>query len=142
MDYTLRDLRALIPALYEGGAVRVFILGSPGQRRDVQNYAQKLLDTEFARGFAHNTGFDIGEMAVTPTTVLRKLWKAMQESYAHIAHDTGAVFIPVPPDSLDSDGYLHPDFHNGDDLSHANTAFGQLMADTVMGVLKERMYPQ
>ncbi len=136
IDWTLRDLRMLVPALYEAGARHVLLLGSPGQRQDVQSYAQKLLDTEFARDFAGRQGVNIEDMSVRPASVLQKLWRVMQESQACLATDTHATFVAVPEVSLTEDGFLAPDM-NGNDLSHANFKFGQMMADKAVNAIME-----
>jgi hypothetical protein len=134
--WTLRDLRTLIPRLRQSGAHRVFILGTPGQRKDIEFHAQKLLATDFARNFASSLNFDVDFMMVTPNNVLRKLWASIQAALYNIACETGAIFVSVPPESIDNEGFLCPDFYQENDLSHANGEYGLLMIRRTMDLIR------
>jgi hypothetical protein len=136
MSWTLRDLKALVPQLRAAGANQIFILGSPGQRKDIETHAQKLLETDFARNFAASLYFDINKMIVTPPSVLRKLWASIQDALANISRETGGVFVSVPPESLDNEGYLDSRFYHDNDLSHANTDYGRLMINRTMNFIQ------
>jgi len=54
-----------------------------------------------------------------------KLWRLNSDIFAESCRECGIEFIPVPPESMDGNGFLRPDFWSNP--THANAAYGALV---------------
>jgi hypothetical protein len=52
----------------------------------------------------------------------------LQEMFRQDANRHRVEFLPVPPEVVDTEGFLKPQFW-ADDLTHANPAYGQIILE-------------
>ena len=67
----------------------------------------------------------ISNMKLNPPRLRYKLWLVSQMLQQEIAKAQGIPFVSSPPETLDADGYLRPEFAK--DFTHANQAYGGIM---------------
>lgn len=131
-DRTLVHLRELVARLLQAGAERVALLGTPAPKADNRRFMDVILNSEFMKDLARRRGIDLHTVALTPETVLLKMWCVLQELMAESAASAGADFVAVPPATRGADGFLAELYVRAGDLTHANEDFGRLMLGLAM----------
>ena len=99
LDRTIRLFRS-------HGARRILVLGTPAPKRDGDFILDHIRSEEYFQNAAAAAGIDLGAISITPAPIRQKLWALIQRMMADIAAREGAVFVPVPPDTLEADGTL------------------------------------
>jgi len=116
-----RDGKSLT-ALREATRARVVHLQPPPPKRDNQHI---LLHHE--SNFA-NEG--ITTLGVSPPELRLKFWRLQSVLLEALCTSLGIDVLPPPPDALDPDGFLLPEFY-ASDATHANPAYGELVLQQV-----------
>ena len=91
-------------------------------------------NSEFMKGVARKRGLDLDTVALTPESLLLKMWVVIQELMAQAARRTGARFIATPPQTRGADGFLAEPYVRAGDLTHANEDYGRLMMGLALHV--------
>ena len=66
------------------------------------------------------------ELKLTHRTVRQKIWLIHSRLYDAQARKAGFEFLRAPQAAMDESGYLRPQYY-GDDATHANAAYGELI---------------
>jgi hypothetical protein len=128
----LGGLKSLILQLQARGCLRVLVAGTPPVRDDFVDYVEKLRNEAGWREIAAGLGVDIATCSFTPAAIMKRLWGAMQEFQADVARETGAIFVPVPSESIDARGYLSEQYRGPlCNFTHANNDYGRLMLEHI-----------
>jgi hypothetical protein len=136
---SLNQLRRLIPRLLAAGCNSIRVIGTPPPKADIQAFSEIIRRQEFAKRIAERTGIDFANAKVAPALLLLKLWRVIQRITASVATDERVTFVPVPPEALDSQGFLAKHFYDytPSDITHANSAFAQLMLKHTLSTLTD-----
>lgn len=126
---SLVPLNILLEKFRKAGCPGVRVLGTPAPKRDSNAYRDILMRLPHIKQVAAAAGIEIAEAEMSPECVLLKMWRATQQETEALCLKMGAEFIPVPPKSLDEDGYLADSCSSPDDFTHANAFYGELMLD-------------
>lgn len=121
--HTLIALGGLVRRMQASGARQVVILGTPAPKGDGDFILAHVRSEAYFQDAARAAGIDLATCAITPAPVRQKLWTLIQHMMAEIAAAEGALFLAVPPDTLDADGTLRREYWQ-DDSTHANAAYG------------------
>lgn len=120
------ELDGVLSSLKGQGNNRIALVGTPPPKGD-SNYLRRFVENEYK--------FELEQLGFTPETarltslhVLLKLWLLLQEMYKEAAEKHGIRFIPVPDRVKDDAGFLRRKFW-GEDVTHANPAYGRVMLD-------------
>lgn len=65
---------------------------------------------------------------IAPRSLRLKAWLLQSDMYERKCEELGIGYVHAPAPSLDTDGYLKPEYH-GSDGTHANAAYGRLVLD-------------
>jgi hypothetical protein len=128
---SMTDLGVALERLAMAGANRVALIGTPppkGDNEALRAFAQ--LEDFFVEA-ATSIGQAVETLPITDPHVRLKLWYLLQEMQAEQARARGAMYIPVPKEVQDAEGFLKREFWLAD-VTHANEAYGDLMYETVV----------
>jgi hypothetical protein len=81
-------------------------------------------------GFAEQ----IEKRGITPVAIRYKLWWLQASLQKELSRNCGAVFVPVPPAAVNSDGCLLPEYYGGDAV-HANAEYGALVIEQLAALV-------
>ncbi|WP_156688305.1 sulfotransferase [Mycobacterium sp. Marseille-P9652] len=128
-------LDVVLKRLATAGLNRIALIGTPPPKGD-NEALRALLNTEgFTEEFFVSTAAQLGHsvdtVPITDPYVRLKLWYLLQDMLAEEARIRGLMFIPVPKEVQDADGFLRREFW-WDDVTHANQAYGNVMYETVV----------
>ena len=134
---SLNQLRLLIPQIFAAGCSSIRLIGTPPPKADLHAFTKMIRESEFAKGFAQRNGIDLVRVNITPASLLLKLWRVVQQLTAKAATDNHAVFVPVPAEAIDTQGFLAKPFYSyvPSHATHANRAFGHLMLEHALQTL-------
>jgi hypothetical protein len=90
---------------------------------------------EFFVNWAAQLGQSLETISITDPYVRLKLWYLLQDVQAEEARIRGVMFIPVPKEVQDADGFLKREFW-ASDVSHTNEAYGNVIYETVVRAFK------
>jgi hypothetical protein len=105
---------------------KLALLGTPPPKKDNEKL-RGLLTREpvfVAIAAAHNATPETIE--ITDPYVRLKLWYLLQDMFREAAAKFGGVYVPVPAETQDRDGFLREEFWAAD-VTHANSDYGRLM---------------
>lgn len=71
------------------------------------------------------------EAAVAAPGLRMKMWRLHSDLVREACHGLGIVVLPVPGEAQDEDGFLRPEYSHPTSSTHANTAYGALVADQI-----------
>jgi hypothetical protein len=128
---SFNDLDLVLKRLATGGVNRIALIGTPppkGDNEALRAFAQT--ETYFVEAAAQ-LGQSVETRAITDPYVRLKLWYLLQDKLAEEARIRGVMFIPVPKEVQDADGYLKREFWF-EDVTHANEAYGNVIYETVV----------
>jgi hypothetical protein len=121
-------VRQIVNDLHAHGCVQVIICGTPPVRDDYTAREEVIRTTSFFQDKARELGIDIATCRFTPPPIMKRLWGVLQECLGDIAHSTHSLFLAVPAQSLDANGYLAGQFRGPPaNFTHPNNAYGLLM---------------
>jgi hypothetical protein len=132
---SLDPLRQLLAKMPAHNGLKRLLVGTPAPLFDNDEIRRRLGREPLFREKVAAMGLDIGQVEITPPTVLRKLWFVIQTMMAEIAEEGGWQFVPVAPETMDGRGYLRLDL-SADDVTHANIEFGSMMVRQIATFLK------
>ncbi len=116
----LGDVLALLSRV-----AQVLVLGTPPPKSD-QIVRATLASDPYWAVVARELGLELDNVSVTPAAVRVALWRVLQDLTRDQAGKAGATFIPVPASAMSSDDLLL-DCYGNPDVTHANSAYGELM---------------
>jgi hypothetical protein len=121
-------VRAIINDLHASGCVQVIVCGTPPVRDDYTDQEAAVRTSDFFRARARELGIDIATCRFTPAPIMKRLWGVLQECLADIAQATHSLFLAVPAQSINGDGYLAEQFRGPlANFTHPNNAYGLSM---------------
>ena len=121
-------VRAIIDDLHASGCVQVIVCGTPPVRDDYTDQEAAVRTSDFFRARARELGIDIATCRFTPAPIMKRLWGVLQECLADIAQATHSLFLAVPAQSINGDGYLAEQFRGPlANFTHPNNAYGLSM---------------
>lgn len=123
-------LDVVLERLATGGLNRIALIGTPPPKGDNETLRALLQNDTFFVDWAAQLGHSVETVPITDSSVRLKLWYLLQEMLAEEARIRGLIFIPVPEDVQDADGFLKREFWQ--DVTHANLAYGNVMYETVL----------
>jgi len=130
-----QELEDAIKSIRVNGGEQIVVVGTPSIKAAGDEYfVPKIRASSNLMAFAKKYGLDLDNLHVTPASVRQKLWTVVQELTAVTAKKCSAEFLPVPDDTLEADGTLKPQYW-GDDVTHANSAYGKRVVDHVADYL-------
>ena len=127
---SLNDLDLVLTRLATAGLNRIALIGTPPPKRDneaLRAFAQR---EEFFVSAAARFGQSVETLPITDPYVRLKLWHLLQDMLADTARSRGVMFIAVPKQVQDADGFLQREFWFPD-VTHANEAYGNVIYETV-----------
>ncbi|GJD51609.1 hypothetical protein OPKNFCMD_4364 [Methylobacterium crusticola] len=71
------------------------------------------------------------EAQVADSWLRLKMWRLHSALFAEACETLGIAFLPAPPEAVDPDGFLRPEFAHETSSTHANVAYGALVADQI-----------
>ena len=115
---SMAGLDSTIARLQGAGSREVRVLGTPPPQSDLARVAEHA---------------DM-EVLFTPAPILQRMWSVIQELMEEAARRAGATFVPVPPETIDSQGFLGKEFYEKEDrdITHANRKYGQLILESAL----------
>jgi hypothetical protein len=137
---TFNDLDLVLKRLATGGLNRIALIGTPPPKGDnealraVLRHPDAQNEANFAQ-VAAQLGQPLETIPITDPYVRLKLWYLLQDMLAEKARIRGLMFIPVPKEVQDADGFLECEFW-ASDVSHANEAYGNVIYETVVQAFK------
>ena len=125
------ELDLVVDRLATGGVNRIALIGTPPPKGD-NEALRALIQTEvwFVQRAAQ-LGQSLETIRITDPFVRLKLWYLLQDMQAEEARTRGLMFIPVPKEVQDADGFLKREFWVSD-VTHANEAYGNVIYETVV----------
>jgi hypothetical protein len=130
-------VREIIHDLRASGCVQVIVCGTPPVREDYTEQEEAVRTSGFFQARAREFGIDIATCRFTPAPIMKRLWGVLQECLADIAQSTGSLFLPVPAQSIDRNGYLAEPFRGPlTNFTHPNNAYGLLMLKEIAGAVR------
>ena len=130
-------LDEVIPRLYQHGAVRVIVSGTPAPRGSMEVVRKGVLAEKFFAGVAEHLGLRLEDIPISTPLFMHKLWRVVQRLTREAAVRQAAEFLPVPDITL-QDGFLRPEFGGVADITHANAAYGQVTLDHFQSYLTRK----
>ena len=128
---SFNDLDSALKRLTTGGLNRIALIGTPPPKGDNEALRALLKTEEFFVSKAALLGQSVETIPITDPYVRLKLWYLLQDMLAEAARIRGVMFIPVPKEVQDPDGFLKREFW-ASDVSHANEAYGNVIYETVV----------
>jgi hypothetical protein len=128
---SFNDLDSTLKRLATGGLNRIALIGTPPPKGDNEALRALLKTEEFFVSRAALLGQSVETIPITDPFVRLKLWYLLQDMLAEEARIREVMFIPVPKEVQDPDGFLKQEFW-ASDVSHANEAYGNVMYKTVV----------
>lgn len=116
-----RDGKSLT-ALRNATRARVMHLQPPPPKRDNQHILR-----HHESNFANES---ITTLGVSAPELRLKFWRLQSALLETLCAELGVDVLPPPPDALDPDGFLSPEFY-ASDATHANPAYGELVLQQV-----------
>ena len=137
-------MREIINDLHASGCVQVIVCGTPPLRDDYAGQAEADRTSDFFQARARELGIDISTCRFTPPPIMKRLWGVLQECLADIARATHSLFLAVPAQSINGNGYLAEPFRGPlANFTHPNHAYGLSMlkeiARAVRAVERDRL---
>lgn len=130
-DLSLNHLNSVLAMLAASGARSIALLGTPAPKKDNEALRAMLPTEPFFVDWAGHIGTELDEIKITLPHVRLKLWYLLQDMFATAVANVGGRFISVPPETVDAEGYLRPDYWQAD-ITHANAAYGEIMLRRVL----------
>ena len=130
-EISVNELDVALTRLVSRGLNRIALVGTPPPKRDNEALRGVLRNEIFFVRLATALGQSVDTITITDPFVRLKLWYLLQDMRADEARKRGLMFIPVPTETQDADGFLKPEFW-GPDVSHANEAYGDVLHDTLL----------
>jgi hypothetical protein len=128
---SLDDLDLVLQRLATGGLNRIALIGTPPPKGDNEALRAFAQLEDFFVSAARRFGQSVETLPITDPYVRLKLWYLLQDMLAEVARIRGVMFIPVPKEVQDTDGFLKREFWLSD-VTHANEAYGNVMYETVV----------
>jgi hypothetical protein len=132
---SFNDLDVALKRLTTSGLNRIALIGTPPPKGDNEALRALLKTEPFFVSKAALLRQSVETIPITDPYVRLKLWYLLQDMLAEEARVRGVMFIPVPGEVQDSDGFLKREFW-ASDVSHANEAYGNLIYETVVQAFK------
>jgi hypothetical protein len=127
-------LRVLLEALKAQPHTRIALVGTPPPNPD-NDHLMSLLPVELP-SLLKPQGMTEERLKLTSPVIRLKLWRVLQDLNQEEATMAGVEFVPVPDTVTDASGFLKPEFWGGD-VTHANSAYGQVMLAHVAAMLAD-----
>ena len=108
----------------------VFLISSPPPKRS----NEYILDRFMRQKKQIYRGKSVRQFGIERPELRLKLWLLETRLMADWADSFGAQFLPAPTAALDPDGFLSEAYY-GDDVTHANAAYGALVLDQVAAIV-------
>lgn len=134
-QHSPNDLDLVLKPLVAGGVNRIALIGTPPPKADNEALRALLQTEQFFVDRASQLGQSLETIPITDPYVRLKLWYLLQDMLAEEARTRGLMFIPVPKEVQDADGFLKREFWAAD-VTHANDAYGNVMYETVLQAFK------
>jgi hypothetical protein len=126
-------VREIINDLHACGCARVIVCGTPPVRDDYADQEQVVRTVGFFQAKARELGIDISTCKFTPPPIMKRLWGVLQECLLDLAQSTHSLFLAVPAQSIDRNGYLAEQFRGSiANFTHPNNAYGLLMLKEIV----------
>jgi hypothetical protein len=129
-EISLLDLEALLSRIAAESPEKIVLVGTPPPKKDNQRLYDLLKQEPYFLEWAKQIG-DEKEVAITEPIIRLKLWHVLQDLVAEIASNIGGVFIPVPDELRDAEGFLKTEYW-ANDVTHANEAYGEIMIRNIL----------
>ena len=117
-----------IAMLRSAGAVRILLCETPPPRRDLSGVIHVAQGSDFWRRRMEQLQVDPESLQFYPASVRLKLWKLLMRMTAEAGE---TAMISAPPEALEPEGYLAPQF-GATDLTHANRDYGRILLGHLM----------
>ncbi|WP_139825340.1 hypothetical protein [Mycobacterium conspicuum] len=130
-ELSFNGLGSALKRLMSRGLNRIALVGTPPPKDDNEALRALLKTEEFFVSKAALLGQSVETIPITDPYVRLKLWYLLQDMLAEEARTRGAMFIPVPEEVQDADGFLKREFW-ASDVSHANEAYGNVVYETIL----------
>jgi hypothetical protein len=134
----LAQLEGVIRRLQAQPGCQVLLGATPPPKEDGEALRALMAQEGYFR--ERLDALNAGEIAVTPSVVLLKLWSVQQDLMADIARANGVDYLPAPAGAQDAMGFLRPEYWAGD-VTHANAAYGILFMDAIAQRLGLKLEP-
>jgi hypothetical protein len=134
---SFNDLDLVLKRLTTGGVNRIALIGTPPPKDDHKArraFLRQPGEAHFVNRAAQ-LGLSVETISITDPYVRLKLWYLLQDMLAEEARTRGLMFIPVPKEVQDADGFLKREFW-ASDVTHANEAYGNVIYETVVRAFK------
>jgi hypothetical protein len=130
-------VRAIINDLHASGCAQVIVCGTPPVRDDYTDQEESVRTSGFFQARARELGIDIATCRFTPAPIMKRLWGVLQECLADIAQATHSLFLAVPAQSIDGNGYLAEQFRGPlANFTHPNNAYGLSMLKEIVRAVR------
>jgi hypothetical protein len=138
---TLVQLRTVIGRLQDSECRSIGVLGTPPPKADIIAFTNIIRRARFFTRISRERGIDLETAAITPARILLKLWRVIQDLMEETANDGGAIFLPVPKETMDAEGFLAKEFYGltEGEITHANEQYGRFMLEFSLRRLSERL---
>jgi hypothetical protein len=133
LSFDVLDL--VLKRLATGGVNRIALIGTPPPKGDNEALRAFVQTEPDLVQMAAQLGQSVETIPITDPYVRLKLWYLLQDMVAEEARIRGLMFIPVPKEVQDADGFLKREFW-ASDVTHANEAYGNVMYETVVRAFK------
>lgn len=124
-------LDAVLKRLATAGVNRIALIGTPPPKGDDEALRVLLQNETFFVDRVAQLGQSLETVPITDPYVRLKLWYLLQDMKAEVARTRGLMFIPVPKEVQDADGFLKREYW-ASDVTHANPAYGNVMYEAVL----------
>jgi hypothetical protein len=124
-------LDVVLKRLATGEPNRIALIGTPPPKGDNEALRVLLQNETIFVNRAAQLGHSPETVPITDPYVRLKLWYLLQDMLAEEARIRGLMFIPVPKEVQDADGFLKREYWTSD-VTHANPAYGNVMYEAVL----------
>jgi hypothetical protein len=135
-EVSVVDLRRVLADLLSASPKRIAVVGTPPPRKDNDELRKLLVNEPHFKIWAQYKGLNLASAKITAPHVRLKLWYLLQDMFAVAAQEAGAIFIPVPDQLRDEEGFLPQEYWYSD-VTHANRRYGDIMLKRVIAQLSE-----
>ena len=129
--FSIQELRQLLGKLVREMPNRIVIVGTPPPKKDNDKLRALLASEPAFLEWAAQIGEKEGSIRITNPFVRLKLWYLLQDMLAEEAKAANGVFVAVPAETQDEDGFLREDYW-AQDVTHANSLYGNIILKKIL----------
>lgn len=138
-EKSFAGLRVVIEQLRAGDhPCAITVLGTAPPKGDNARLRANLHVEPYFAKLALSRNMELADVPLSNPMLRLKLWSLIQQMTCEVAEASGCVFVPVPADAQDDQGFLRPEFWAGD-ITHANHAYGRLQLSQLMDDTSSRL---